>query len=252
MFVCFIRFHILSHDVNVIDFRISKCTIDDTKPIDRSLMELPMFSYYNYNEDKSLGSVGTTMKNQKPMVKRSDSAKHRKSSVFTEGDFSKALTCHNFDLNPGINNFVVTGQVDQPGLYKIGQMSLIVEEKLEFLSGILNPRLCYEVAKTQPTISVNSRDLLVGLIQDVELVISSGSVNITNDAKVKIWASRGLSFQTDEDRLVNELEIKLPACQPFNVTTVRFKVLAELPPKKDASSMEHKVIFFPFHFHKCD
>ncbi|XP_043280615.1 trafficking protein particle complex subunit 10 [Venturia canescens] len=220
---------------------ISKCTFDDIKSVDRSLMQLPAFSYFDYNEDKSLASVGTVIKNQKPIVRRSDSAKHRKSSVFTEGDFSNALTCNNFDLNPGINNFTVSQHVDQPGLYKIGQLSLVVEEKLEFLSGILNPRLCYEVVKTQPTIAVNSRDLLAGLVQSVELVISSGSVNITNDARVKVWPSRGLSLLTDEDRSVTELEIKLSACEPFDVTTARFKVLAELPPKKDASSMEHKL-----------
>lgn len=215
------------------------------KPVDQSLMQLTAFSYLHYNEDKSLGSAGTTFKNPKPIVKRSDSAKHRKSSIFTEGDFSKALTCDSFVLNPGVNNFTVTRQVNLPGMYKISQISLIIEDKLEFLSGILNPRLCYEVAKTQPSIAVNSRDLLAGLIQDVELVISSGSVKITNDAKVRLWASRGLSFQSCDSPkgFVNELEMKLSACEPFQVTKLQFKVLVDLPPKKDASSMEHKVCF---------
>ena len=214
------------------------------KPVDPCLMQLAASSCLDYNEDKSLASAGTKFHNHKPPVKRSDSAaKHRKSSVFTEGDFSKALVCDSFVINPGVNTFTLMRHVNQPGLYKISQLSLIIEEKLEFLSGILNPRLCYEVAKTQPTISVNSRDLLAGLIQDVELVISSGSIKITNEAKVRVWASRGLTFPSTGPTkgMLNELEMKLSACEPFQTTTLQLKVLADLPPKKDASSMEHKL-----------
>jgi len=230
--------------MNLLYCRLSKCTLEDMKPLDSSLLRLQVYSYLDYKEDRSLGSAGVINKNTKPIVRRSDSAKHRKPSINAKGDFSKALLCDKFIMKPGTNTFVLTRRVNQPGLYKISQLSLIIEEKLEFLSSALNPRLCYEVAKTQPTVSVNcGRDLLAGLTQNIELVISSGSTKITEEMKLKLRTSRGLLVQSQsvERVMVKELEIPLPICEPFQIIRMQLKVLAELPPKKDSSSMEHKV-----------
>ncbi|KYM88375.1 Trafficking protein particle complex subunit 10 [Atta colombica] len=221
---------------------LSKCTLEDMK-LDLSLLRLQVYSYLDYKEDRSLGSASVISKNMKPLVRRSDSAKHRKPSINIKGDFSKALFCDEFVMKPGVNTFVATRRVNQPGLYKVSQLSLVIEEKLEFLSSVLNPRLCYEVAKTQPTISVKcGRDLLAGLSQDIELVISSGSTKITEEMKLKLRTSRGLTVQSQsvEKVMVKELEIPLPTCEPFQTIKIQLKILAELPPKKDSSSMEHK------------
>lgn len=217
------------------------------KPHDPSLLYLQVYSYLDYKEDRSLGSASVINKNMKPLVRRSDSSKHRKPSVNAKGDFSKALSCGEFVMKPGTNTFILIRRVNQPGLYKISQLSLIIEEKLEFLSSVLNPRLCYEVAKTQPMISVNcGRDLLAGLVQDIELIISSGSTKITEEMKLKLRTSRGLTVQSQsiEKVMVKELEIPLPMCEPFQTLKIQLKVIAELPPKKDALSMEHKVFKF--------
>lgn len=215
------------------------------KPLDPSLLHLQIYSYLDYKEDKSLGSASVVNKTTKPLIRRSDSAKHRKPSINTKGDFSKALSCNGFLMKPGVNTFTLTRRVSQPALYKVSQLSLVIEEKLDFLTPVLNPRLCYEVAKTQPTISVNcGRDLLAGLVQDIELVISSGSTKITEEMKLKLRTSRGLTVESRnvEKIMVKELEILLPTCEPFQTVKMQLKVLAELPPKKDASSMEHKVL----------
>jgi len=214
------------------------------KPVDSSLLRLQVYSYLDYKEDRSLGSAGVINKNTKPIVRRSDSAKHRKPSVNAKGDFTKALLCDKFIMKPGTNTFVLTRRVNQPGLYKVNQLSLVIEEKLEFLSSALNPRLCYEVAKTQPMVSVNcGRDLLAGITQNIELIISSGSTKITEEMKLKLRTSRGLIVQSQSVGrvMVKELEIPLPICEPFQIIRMQLKVLAELPPKKDSSSMEHKV-----------
>lgn len=226
-------------------YRLSRCTIDDMKPPDPCLARLPTYSCLEYKQDKSLFTASVVNKNLKPMIKRSDSAKHRKPSINVKGDFSRGLTCDEFVLKPGDNTFVVTRRVDQPGVYKVGQLSLVVEDKLEFLSPILNPRLSYEVAKTQPIIFLQcTRDLLAGLPQEIELVISSGSVKITEDAKLKLRSSRGLTLQGVENGhvMVREVDVALPSCEPFQNTTLALKVMAELPPKKDASTIEHKVM----------
>ena len=133
------------------------------KPFDPTLLQLQVYSYLDYKEDKSLGSASVVHRNTKPVVRRSDSTKHRKPSVNAKGDFSRALSCDGFIMKPSVNTFTLVRRVDQPGFYKVGQLSLVIEEKLEFLSPVLNPRLCYEVAKTQPTISLKcGRDLLAG------------------------------------------------------------------------------------------
>ncbi|CAK9800247.1 Trafficking protein particle complex subunit 10 [Anthophora plagiata] len=223
---------------------LSKCTIEDMKPFDPSLLQLQVYSYLDYKEDKSLGSASVVHRNIKPVVRRSDSTKHRKASINAKGDFSKALSCDEFVMKPGMNTFKLSRSVEQPGFYKVGQLSLIIEEKLEFLSPILNPRLCYEVAKTQPTIFLKcGRDLLAGLVQDVELIIMSGSIKKTEDMKLKLRTSRGLVVQVHgtQEAMSKELEIPLPLYEPFQKIRLKFKVLAELPPKKDALSMEHKL-----------
>lgn len=108
------------------------------------------------------------------------------------------------------------------------------------------------MAKTQPTISLNcSRDFLAGLAQNVELVVSSGSVRINEGSKLKLRTSRGLTLPKIDDNdaqkkgnhVNREIEVTIPHCEPFNTTTLKLTVLAELPPKKDSSSLEHKVNF---------
>ncbi|XP_015111919.1 trafficking protein particle complex subunit 10 [Diachasma alloeum] len=221
---------------------LTKWTMDDLKPKNPLLMSLSVHSYFDCNQDKTLHTAGVIDRRFAPVVTRSDSSKHRKPSVDVRGDFSKALTCERFTLKPGRNRFTVTKRDDQPGFYKVNQLSLIVEGKVEYRSGVISPRLCYEVAKTQPSISVNSRDLVAGLPQDAELIVSSGSVRIEEGARFRLWTSRGLMIKMAEGGTMGgELEVNSPGCEPFGVVRLRLNVFADLPPKKDSSSMEHKL-----------
>lgn len=63
--------------------------------------------------------------------------------------------------------------------------------------------------------------------------------------------SRGLTLSRVEDEKsdqkstpVREIEVSIPSCEPFETSRLKLTVLAELPPKKDSSSMEHKVSLF--------
>lgn len=222
---------------------LTKWTRDDIKSSDSTMIQVPLFSYLDYKEDKTLNSAGVIDKNIKKIITRSDSSKHRQQSVDTTIDFSKALVSNKFKLNPGINTFTVTKNDDQPGYYKINQLSLLINDKLEFRSEIINPRICYEVARTQPIITINSRDLVAGLPQDAELIISTGSIRIDNSSKLKIWTSRGLTIKTADStkNLLNEIELNLSSCEPFEILKLKIKIFADLPPKKDSLSLEHKL-----------
>lgn len=233
-----------------------KSQINNSKPPNGAFLPYNALGKLVFKEDKSIDSANVIGKLAKPQIKRSDSVKHRKpssSSCNQREDFTGALTCSEFTLSPGQNTFVLSKNVEQPGLYKTGQLSLVVQERIEFLSPLLEPRLCYQVAKTQPKISLKSiRDLLAGLIQTIELVVFSGSVKIAENSFLKIRTSRGLSLVIkDSDKkivMVREAEISILPCAPFETNTVKLNVYADLPPKKDPASMEHKVTKIRFNF----
>ncbi|XP_014219385.1 trafficking protein particle complex subunit 10 isoform X2 [Copidosoma floridanum] len=229
-----------------------KCRIEDRQPSDPCLVELPVTRQLILQEDRSIGSANVQVgKSTRSVVKRSDSVKLRKpsTSASTKGDFGSALSTgvEEIILQPGLNTLTLTKRVEKPGYYRVNQLSVIVEEKLEFLSSVLQPQLCYSVAKTQPTIALNcTRDLLAGLVQSIELVISSGSIRIGEGSKLKLRTLRGLTLSTMDDGQktssgVREIEVTIPKCEPFDTITLKLMVLAELPPKKDSSSMEHKL-----------
>jgi hypothetical protein len=58
--------------------------------------------------------------------------------------------------------------------------------------------------------------------------------------------SRGLQMQvkSSEDSLTRDLKVPLPESEPFQTLSILLRVLAELPPQKDAGTIEHKVSFF--------
>ncbi|XP_051165899.1 trafficking protein particle complex subunit 10 [Leptopilina boulardi] len=220
-----------------------KCTIDVKKSIYESL-SISMNSKFELQEDQSMWLAKANPQIVKIPIRRSDSTKHRKPSANMKSDFNNALVSDEFTLQPGQNTIIVKRRFETPGFYKVGQLSLIIENKLEFLSSILSPRLCFQIAKTQPTISLNStRDLLAGLIQDIELVISSGSVKITENEILKLRTSRGFTLQIDDNGTsgLKEYNIKLPNCEPFQISKIPLKVFADLSPKKESSSIEHKL-----------
>lgn len=115
--------------------------------IDPCLQQFPVVSQLTLSEDKSISSAKVHVgKSSKNPVKRSDSVKHRKPSMSTKGDFTGALsTSEEFTLQSGENKIILTKRVDRPGFYKVSQLSLLVENKLEFVSAVLEPRLCYSV-----------------------------------------------------------------------------------------------------------
>ena len=71
-------------------------------------------------------------------------------------------------------------QAQEKGSYRLGQLSLLLEGNLEFLSSTITPRVSYEVMREPSTVMLNKgeKDLLAGLEQEMVLTVSAGSYTI--------------------------------------------------------------------------
>nr|CAD7265179.1 unnamed protein product [Timema shepardi] len=213
------------------------------------LSRLSMVEHLDYQQDKSLSSASMASKNTKQYLRRSDShGRYRKTSVAARSDFSYCLSAEDIVINPGRNTVTLRSKAREKGLYRLGQLSLRVASNLEFLSGTLTPRVGFEVTREPPSVTLNmgGKDLLAGLEQDMVLTVSSGSQRIeeVRGACLKLHASRGLllQVQSSEESLCQEILVPLLQTEPFTTLSMQLRVMAELPPKRDSSVIEHKEV----------
>nr|CAD7438798.1 unnamed protein product [Timema bartmani] len=211
------------------------------------LSRLSMVEHLDYQQDKSLSSASMASKNTKQFLRRSDShGRYRKTSVAARSDFSYCLSAEDIVINPGRNTVTLRCKAREKGLYRLGQLSLHVASNLEFLSGTLTPRVGFEVTREPPSVTLNmgGKELLAGLEQNMVLTVSSGSQRIEEGACLKLHASRGLllQVQSSEESLCHEILVPLLQTEPFTTLSMQLRVMAELPPKRDSSVIEHKVM----------
>lgn len=225
---------------------LNRCNSEEMKPANPALARLHMVEHLDYKQDKSLSSASIVSKIPKQFLRRTDShGKYRKISNTPKGDFSSALLTENIILKPGRNEFMVKSKAQEKGLYRLGQLSLLITSNLEFLSSTISPRVNFEVMREPSSLTLNKgeKDLLAGLEQEMVLTICAGSYTIAEDTSLRLRTSRGLQMQvkSSEESLVRDLEVPLPQSEPFQTLSILLRVLAELPPQKDASTIEHKV-----------
>lgn len=113
-------------------------------------------------------------------LKRSDSSKYRKPSATLRNNFQTSLSLDNVILKPGLNELCLEYQANQCGTFKLGQVSVLIEEKLEFLSNALvNTKVGFDVVTQGVNVYLNKiepkKDLIAGLEHAMELVVTSGS-----------------------------------------------------------------------------
>ncbi|XP_047986629.1 trafficking protein particle complex subunit 10 [Leguminivora glycinivorella] len=228
---------------------ITSIRLDDLKPKNLLLNPLHIISQLHYKEDKSLQKATVECINPKVTLKRSDSSKYRKPSATLRSNYEHSFTYDSFTLKPGTNEITLECISKTPGTFKIGQISLLVEEKLEFLSNVLTSlKVGYDVVTQGVNVYLNKvepkKDLVAGLEHAMELVVTSGSSHIEENAKILLKTSLGLAIRLAEDAgdsgSVRELSIPVPASKPFETTRVPLRLFANLQPKKE-KSLEHTV-----------
>ncbi|KAL0868397.1 hypothetical protein ABMA27_007909 [Loxostege sticticalis] len=226
---------------------ISSIRLDDLKPKNPLLNPLQITSKLLYKEDKSLQKATIECQNPKVTLKRSDSSKYRKPSATTRNNFLTSLVLENVVLKPGLNELKLEYTANQCGTFKLGQVSLLVEGKLEFLSNaLIGTKVGFEVVTQGVNVYLNKvepkKDLIAGLEHAMELVITSGSAQLKENTSILLKTSAGLliRFAEDDTAMTRELTIPVPPSKPFETTKVPLRLFASLQPKRE-KSIEHTV-----------
>lgn len=157
--------------------------LDDLKPKNPLLNPMNITSKLHYKEDKTLQKATVEFQNPKVTLKRSDSSKYRKPSATVKNNFETCFSATDIVLKPGLNEITVEYIAKKCGKFKLGQVSLLVEGKLEFLSNaLIASKMGYEVETQGVSVYLNKvepkKDLVAGLEQQMELVVNSGSSKI--------------------------------------------------------------------------
>ncbi|XP_013166205.1 PREDICTED: trafficking protein particle complex subunit 10 [Papilio xuthus] len=228
-------------------YLLTSIRLDDLKPKNPLLSPLNFTSKLHYKEDKSLQKTTVECQNPKLTLKRSESTKYRKPSVTVRNNYENAFSVCNIQLTPGINELCLEYVANKCGTFKLGQISLLVEEKLEFLSNaLITTKMGYEVVTQGISVVLNKvepkKDLVAGLEHDMELVVTSGSSPILEDATIHMKTSTGLllRFGAQLSPMCRELDVAIPACEAFVTTRVPLRLFASLQPRRE-KTVEHTV-----------
>ncbi|KYB25316.1 Trafficking protein particle complex subunit 10-like Protein [Tribolium castaneum] len=197
----------------------------DLKPRDPLLQRLQIFRHLDLKQDKTLASASVVCKH--PEHKRKDSA-----AAPPKSDFQCCLQVANLPLvvTPGVNVIRLSKQATNVGKHYLGQMAIFMKN-LHLISQLLTPRVAFEVKEEAPVVRLHKTDapLLSGFEQIMNLIITIGSYTVEPKSRIKLTASRGLSFQTDpSEPLTTSLEIELGERPPFSSTRTPLRVLADL------------------------
>ncbi|CAH0731793.1 unnamed protein product, partial [Brenthis ino] len=226
---------------------VTSIRLDDLKPKNPLLNPMNITSKLHYKEDKNLQKATVECQNTKMPLRRSDSSKYRKPSATIRNNYEICFKNSNLVLTPGINEIMVEYIANKCGKFKLGQISLLIEDKLEFLSNVLvSSKMGYEVETQGVSVFLNKvepkKDLVAGLEQDMELVVTSGSSKIHENVSILLKTSTGLllRFADEEAPMSRELSIPVEAIGPFQTTKIPLRLFSKLQPKRE-KSIEHTV-----------
>ncbi|CAN8017882.1 unnamed protein product, partial [Ixodes persulcatus] len=153
------------------------------------------------------------------------------------------------ELVPGLNKLVITHKVDIPGRYRPRQL-FVDWEQLSLVQLELGPQPCLHITKESPRLALHfpQGELLAGVAQRVQLVVTSGSHPVAPEDRVFLKASRGLQLKartprrTDGERrpqvvggeFTTEASVPVGPLEPSQSASVELQLLAQV--SRDALS----------------
>ncbi|XP_045454585.1 trafficking protein particle complex subunit 10 [Melitaea cinxia] len=226
---------------------VTSIRLNDLKPKNPLLNPMNITSKLHYKEDKTLQKATVEFQNPKVTLKRSDSSKYRKPSATVKNNYETCFSATDIVLKPGLNEITVEYIAKKCGKFKLGQVSLLVEGKLEFLSNaLIATKMGYEVETQGVTVYLNKvepkKDLVAGIEQQMELVVNSGSSKIQENASIVLRTSTGLQIRLTDDKsqMSREISVPIEAIDPFQTTKIQLRLFSNLQPKRE-KNIEHMV-----------
>ena len=175
-------------------------------------------------------------------------------------DFTNNVAVENVALKPGINVVELTAKATRCGLWKFKQLSIQVE-KLEFLSEALPGHgNSFEITTKAASAILSFKNLVAGIEQSVNLVVSSGSFIFPVDAQITLKCSKYMRLRAEDQdsEFVPEIVVRLQNVRPFEERTIPLRVVCDLPGQRDDKPIEQKVtlqcpwsrteLIIPLHF----
>uniref|UniRef100_A0A2M4BAU0 Putative transmembrane protein n=1 Tax=Anopheles marajoara TaxID=58244 RepID=A0A2M4BAU0_9DIPT len=234
------------------------------KPVAEIGAQLPITLHLDYKQDNTLSgsSVACDTRTKQP-VRRSSSTR-RKISPTQRSDFTNCVSCERTLLQPGRNSLTLRTKATRVGTWSFRQLAVQIDS-VEFLSEGLPPRLEHFETITKASIaSLNFVNLVAGVEQPVELVISAGSFRFPKDASATLRCSKNLRMRVQAGTLQEkttferELIVPLNDFAPFEQRSIALEAICDLPGKREERAIEQKVslqvpwsrneIAIPLHF----
>lgn len=206
-----------------------------------------MTTHLDYKQDNTLNCASVVCNNKGKQLIRRTSSTRRKVSPTVRNDFTNNVNCNNVVIKPGPNAIELKCKATRVGQWRFKQLSVCVQ-KLEFLSEILPPRIVsrpFEITTKPASAILSFKNLVAGIIQPVDLIVSGGSFIFPRATSIQLRCSKGLKMRvvsTDDGRdFQSEITEKLNDFKSFDERTVQLQVICDLPGQKDEKHIEHLV-----------
>lgn len=167
----------------------------------------------------------------------------RREIEINEDDYSLAFVQSDIKLAPGKTSLNISKIGMESGVYRVTQLC-IAWEKIHLLYSYPPPSPSIVIVYEPPTIKLQSQcgTPIAGLVQGLELIISSGSAIVPEGSLVTVKTSNGIHILSNEsEEWTTENIFKLPNLKRFGSVKVPFNVLAEFGPQRDASMIEYRL-----------
>lgn len=134
--------------------------------------------------------------------------------------------------------------------YLFPQLSICIE-KLDFISEMLPIKsVVFEITTKAASAILSFKNLIAGIEQNVDMIVSSGSFIFPKEATITLKCSKyvkirepGADDSTDEQsrKFKSEISIKLYDVKPFDEHKIPLVVICDLPGQRDEKLIEQKI-----------
>lgn len=220
---------------------IGKQKSQDVSPQSNEFDMLPFTIHFDYKQDNSLSGASVVCEG-KEKVRRTSSGKNENAPA-VRSDFSNAATLENVVIHPGVNVLSINTKAVQVGAWNFKQFS-IQFQNLEFLSKTIPLKLKpFEITTKPSSASLHFANLVAGLDQNMNLMISGGSYHFPKETLITLKGSKGLKLKTTEGaEYQRTVSIQLIDFKLFEERSVQLQALCELPCRRDETMIDQKVM----------